>query len=40
MIAPELGDFNEDLPRLGADRLTRNLRAQPAPEDAAAFLQA
>ncbi|UXN57761.1 toprim domain-containing protein [Phyllobacterium zundukense] len=38
VIAPELGDFNEDLRRLGPDRLTRNLRDQLAPEDAKAFL--
>jgi hypothetical protein len=38
VIAPELGDFNEDLRRLGPDRLTRNLRDQLAPEDGAAFL--
>ncbi|WP_081161615.1 DUF7146 domain-containing protein [Ensifer aridi] len=40
VLAPELGDFNEDLRRLGADRLTTNLRAQLVPEDALAFLLA
>ncbi len=38
VLAPELGDFNEDLLRLGSDRLTVHLRAQLAPEDAEAFL--
>lgn len=38
VLAPELGDFNEDLRRLGPDRLIANLRAQLAPEDAQAFL--
>ena len=37
VLTPELGDFNEDLRRLGPDRLTANLRAQLAPEDASAF---
>jgi len=40
VLAPELGDFNEDLRRLGPDRLTMHLRTQLAPEDAAAFLPA
>jgi hypothetical protein len=40
VLAPELGDFNEDLRRLGPDQLTLNLRAQLAPEDALAFLPA
>ncbi len=40
LLAPELGDFNEDLRRLGPDRLTANLRAQLVPEDALAFLPA
>ncbi|OWV73030.1 DNA primase [Rhizobium sp. R634] len=40
VLAPELGDFNEDLRRLGPDRLTANLRRQLIPEDAAAFLPA
>jgi hypothetical protein len=38
VLSPELGDFNEDLRRLGPDRLTVHLRAQLAPEDAQAFL--
>lgn len=38
VLRPELGDFNEDLRRLGPDRLTANLRAQLAPEDAALFI--
>ncbi|ACP22494.1 conserved hypothetical protein (plasmid) [Sinorhizobium fredii NGR234] len=40
VISPELGDFNEDLRRLGPDRLTALLRAQVVPEDALAFLPA
>lgn len=38
VLAPELGDFNEDLRLLGPDRLTANLRAQLVPEDAMVFL--
>ncbi len=38
VIEPELGDFNEDLRRLGPDRLTQRLREQLIPEDALAFL--
>jgi hypothetical protein len=38
VLAPELGDFNEDLRRLGAARLRARLRAQLAPQDALAFL--
>ncbi|CAN7738141.1 DUF7146 domain-containing protein [Rhizobium leguminosarum] len=38
VLAPELGDFNEDLRWLGPDRLTANLRAQLVPEDAMAYL--
>lgn len=38
VLTPELGDFNEDLRRLGPDRLIANLRAQLAPDDAQAFL--
>lgn len=38
VIAPELGDFNEDLRQLGPDRLTERLREQLVPEDAMAFL--
>ncbi|EPR21230.1 DNA primase [Agrobacterium sp. TS43] len=40
VLAPELGDFNEDLCQLGPDRLIANLRAQLAPEDIHAFLPA
>ncbi|NNU49127.1 DNA primase [Rhizobium sp. WYCCWR 11279] len=40
VLAPELGDFNEDLRWLGPDRLTANLRAQLVPEDAMVFLPA
>lgn len=40
VLTPELGDFNEDLRRLGPDRLIANLRAQLAPEDASALLPA
>ncbi|MBB2671366.1 UNVERIFIED_ORG: hypothetical protein GGE44_000917 [Rhizobium esperanzae] len=40
VLSPELGDFNDDLRRLGPDRLTASLRAQLAPEDAIAFLPA
>jgi hypothetical protein len=38
VLAPELGDFNEDLRRLGPDRLTARLREQLVPEDVVAFL--
>ncbi|RUM20685.1 DNA primase [Rhizobium vallis] len=38
VLAPELGDFNEDLRWLGPDRLTASLRAQLVPEDAMVFL--
>jgi hypothetical protein len=38
VLTPELGDFNEDLRRLGPDRLIASLRAQLAPDDAQAFL--
>lgn len=38
VLSPELGDFNEDLRRLGPDRLTARFREQLAPEDAMAFL--
>ncbi len=37
VLAPELGDFNDDL-QLGSNRLITNLRAQLAPEDALVFL--
>lgn len=35
VLRPELGDFNEDLRRLGPERLTANLRAQLVPDDKA-----
>lgn len=38
VLSPELGDFNDDLLRLGPDRLTASLRAQLTPEDAGFFL--
>ncbi|KQU86235.1 DNA primase [Mesorhizobium sp. Root102] len=38
VLSPELGDFNEDLRRLGPDRLMARLREQLIPEDAMAFL--
>jgi hypothetical protein len=38
VLSPELGDFNEDLRRLGPDRLTASFRAQLTPEDALTFL--
>ena len=38
VLNPELGDFNEDLRRLGPDRLLANLRDQLAPEDAHTLL--
>jgi hypothetical protein len=38
VLSPELGDFNEDLRRLGPDRLIASLRAQLAPEDVLSFL--
>ncbi|MFU0504863.1 DUF7146 domain-containing protein [Pseudaminobacter sp. NGMCC 1.201702] len=38
VLTPQLGDFNEDLRRLGPDRVTAQLRPQLAPEDALAFL--
>ncbi len=40
VLAPELGDFNEDLRQLGMNRLAANLKAQLAPEDVHAFLPA
>lgn len=40
VLSPELGDFNDDLRRLGPDRLTASLRAQLVPEDAMAFFPA
>ncbi|UYZ11118.1 toprim domain-containing protein (plasmid) [Agrobacterium salinitolerans] len=38
VLTPDLGDFNEDLRRLGPDRLIANLRGQLAPEDASLLL--
>ncbi|MBY5551287.1 DNA primase [Rhizobium leguminosarum] len=38
VLSPELGDFNDDLRRLGPDRLTASIRAQLTPEDTVAFL--
>lgn len=38
VLSPALGDFNEDLRRLGPDQMTASLRAQLTPEDAIAFL--
>lgn len=38
VLRPELGDFNEDLRRLGSDWLTASLRDQLVPEDAAVLL--
>ncbi|WP_034815427.1 toprim domain-containing protein [Ensifer sp. BR816] len=40
VLSPELGDFNEDLRRLGPERLIVHLRAQLAPDDVLAFLPA
>ncbi len=40
VLTPELGDFNEDLRRLGPDRLIANLRGQLGPEDVCALLSA
>jgi hypothetical protein len=37
-LSPALGDFNEDLLRLGADDLRAALRVQLAPEDAVRFI--
>ncbi|WP_216333567.1 toprim domain-containing protein [Rhizobium sp. X9] len=38
VLSPKLGDFNEDLRRLGPDGLTADLRSQLTPEEAMAFL--
>ena len=38
VIAPVLGDFNEDLRQLGPNRLRAHLRTQLVPEDAGTFL--
>jgi hypothetical protein len=37
-LSPTLGDFNEDLRRLGIDHLRAALRVQLAPEDVHRFL--
>jgi hypothetical protein len=37
-LSPALGDFNEDLRRLGADELRAALRVQLAPEDVVRFM--
>jgi hypothetical protein len=39
VLSPRLGDFNEDLSRLGADALRADIRLQLAPEDAARFIR-
>ncbi|WP_099864897.1 DUF7146 domain-containing protein [Pararhizobium haloflavum] len=38
-LSPALGDFNEDLRRLGIDALRAGVRVQLAPEDVARFLR-
>jgi len=38
VLTPELGDFNEDLRRLGSSRLVANLARQLVPDDATAYL--
>lgn len=38
-LSPALGDFNEDLQRLGMDALRTGVRVQLAPEDVARFLR-
>ena len=37
-LSPALGDFNEDLLRLGTDELRASLRVQLAPEDVVRFM--
>ena len=37
-LSPMLGDFNEDLRRLGIDALRANVRVQLAPQDVARFI--
>ena len=37
LLAPTLGDFNDDLRQLGADALAASVRVQLAPEDVARF---
>ena len=39
VLSPALGDFNEDLRRLGIDALRAALRVQIAPQDVARFLE-
>ena len=38
-LSPTLGDFNEDLRRLGIDCLRATLRVQLAPEDVPRFMR-
>ena len=38
-LSPQLGDFNEDLRRVGIDALRAAIRAQIAPEDVARFME-
>jgi hypothetical protein len=38
VLSPQLGDFNDDLCKLGVDELRAALRVQLAPEDAARFM--
>ena len=38
-LSPRLGDFNEDLRRLGIDALRATVRVQIAPEDVARFME-
>lgn len=39
VLAPTLGDFNDDLRQLGLDALASALRVQLAPEDVTRFWQ-
>lgn len=39
-LSPRLGDFNEDLRRLGSPSLTEDLGSQLVPQDGARFLLA
>ncbi len=39
-LSPTLGDFNEDLRKLGIDALRGNIRCQLAPQDVARFMRA
>jgi hypothetical protein len=38
-LSPKLGDFNEDLRRLGRDELRSSVRGQIAPEDITRFVE-